>query len=323
MGTETDTYNLSRVGFFKPAPPFLIMLAYLELIRPGNCLMSLVAVAIGALLASGGNLTIFLDMASPVYLALLAVFLITGAGNAINDYLDTEADRVNKPRRPIPSGRLSARTVLGFSIILFAAGIALSGFLTWYALFIAVFNSALLVVYSYHLQNKILLGNIAIGYLVGSTFLFGGAALGSMFLPFLLFILAMFSTISREIVKDLEDLEGDRRGFLKRLASGAKRIAERFGTKGREAEFRIRKDRAKDIAILSMLAAIMASPLPYVLGVLGLPYLIILAPTVMVFLLSVAAITRAGTKKEFAKASRMIKLGMNLGLLAFIAGVLL
>ncbi len=298
------------------------MLAYLELMRPGNCLMSLIAVAIGALLASGGNLTIFINP-SPVYLAVVVVFLITGAGNVINDYIDTEADKINKPRRPIPSGRVSPKAALGFSTILFAAGVALSGFLTWYALTLAVFNSVLLVVYSCHLQNKILLGNIAVGYLVGSTFLFGGAALGNLCLPFLLMLLAMFSTISREVVKDLEDLEGDRKGFLKRLASGAKRVAERFGIKGREAELRVEKGRAKAIAAASMLTAIAASPLPYLLGVLGLPYLVMLVPAVLVFLASLVTIIRASTKKEFARASRFIKLGMNLGLLAFILGVLL
>ncbi len=298
------------------------MLAYLELMRPGNCVMSLVAVAIGALLASGGDLTIFINP-SPVHLAVVVVFLVTGAGNTINDYMDTEADRINKPKRPIPSGRVSPRAALGFSTSLFAVGIILSGFLTWYALALAVFNSVLLVVYSHCLQNKILLGNIAVGYLVGSTFLFGGAALGNLFLPFLLMLLAMFSTISREVVKDLEDLEGDRKGFLKRLASGARRVAERFGVKGKEAELRIEKGRAKVIAAASMLIAIAASPLPYLLGVLGIPYLVVLVPTILVFLVSLATIIRASTKKGFAKASRFIKLGMNLGLLAFIVGVLL
>jgi geranylgeranylglycerol-phosphate geranylgeranyltransferase len=298
------------------------MLAYLELMRPGNCIMSLVAVAIGALLASGGNLTIFINP-SPVHLAVAVVFLITGAGNVINDYLDLEADRINKPKRPIPSGRVSPRAALVFSISLFTVGIILSGFLTWYALALAVFNAALLVAYSYYLQNKVLLGNIAVGYLVGSTFLFGGAALGNLYLPFLLMLLAMFSTISREVVKDLEDLEGDRKGFLKRLASGTKRIAERFGIKDRGAELRIEKGRAKAIAAASMLTAMAASPLPYLLGVLGLPYLVVLVPTIVVFLVALVTIIRASTKKEFASASRFIKLGMNLGLLAFIAGVLL
>ncbi len=298
------------------------MPAYTEMMRPGNCAMSIVAALIGALLATGGNLTIFMDPLSPAYLAALVVFLITGAGNVINDYVDVEADKVNRPKRPIPSGRVSSRAALAFSVILFGSGIALSAFLTYYALALAVFNSLLLVVYSYHLQNKILMGNLAIGYLVGSTFLFGGAAFGNLFLASLLFLLAMFATISREIVKDLEDLEGDRQSFLKRLTSGAKKVAERFGVKDKVAGLKIEKRNAKAIASASMVLAIAASPLPYIFGVLGMVYLILLIPTDAVFLYSLVSIIRADKRKQFRRSSRLIKLGMNIGLIAFIAGVL-
>jgi geranylgeranylglycerol-phosphate geranylgeranyltransferase len=299
------------------------MISYLELMRPGNCVMSVIAVAVGALLAAGGNLNIFLDPSSPTaYIAMLVVFLVTGAGNAINDYTDIEADKINKPRRPIPSGRVSARATLWFTILLFVAGIGLSAFLTYFAFIIAVVNSIMLVIYSRHLQNKILLGNIAVGYLVGSTFLFGGAALGNLFLPFLLMILAMFSTISREVVKDLEDIEGDKKGFLKRLASGAKKVAERFGMKEGETEIKINRRLAKAIAIISMLVAITASPIPYVLGILGFPYLILLVPTVLIFISSIYMMATAKTRKSFARTSKIIKIGMNLGLLAYVVGII-
>ncbi len=236
--------------------------------------------------------------------------------------MDIEADRINRPKRPIPSGRVSPRSAFVFSMLLFVSGISLSTLLTWYALALAVLNSIMLIVYSYSLQNKILLGNMAIGYLVGSTFLFGGAALGNLYLPFLLFLLAMFSTISREVVKDLEDLEGDRQSFLKKIASGARRVAERFGIRGEETRLKIDKRNAKVLAAASMVFATAASPLPYLLGVLGLTYIVILIPADMVFIYSLATIIRADTKKGFARSSKVIKLGMNIGLLAFIAGAL-
>ena len=298
------------------------MPAYLEMMRPGNCVMSIVAVVIGSLLASGGNLAIFLDPLSPAYIAAVVVFMITGAGNVINDYVDIEADRINRPKRPIPSGRVSPKAALVFSLMLFAAGITLSISLTWYALALAVLNSAVLIIYSYSLQNKILLGNITVGYLVGSTFLFGGAALGNLYLPFLLMLLAMFSTISREVVKDLEDIEGDRKSFLKKIASGAKKVAERFGIRGEETRLKIDKRNAKALAAASMVLAIMASPLPYLLDILGLTYIIILIPTDIIFIYALFTILKSDTRKGFARSSRFIKLGMNIGLLAFIAGVL-
>lgn len=296
------------------------MFPYITLMRPVNAFMSVIAVLIGGLLVAGNNPTLFSNL-YPLGFALLAVFLITGAGNAINDYIDVESDRLNKPKRPIPSGRISRRKALAFSVVLFAIGILFTLFINWACILIAVINSILLVVYSYSLQDKILLGNIVIGYLVGSTFLFGGASLGNLLLPGLLMLLAGLSTISREIVKDLEDIEGDRKNFLKRLTSGVKMRLSRFVGK-KEAGFALEKGRAKAAAGIFMLLAIIISPLPYTLGILGFTYLVILVPTDLVFLSSIIILAKGKGKKKFSRTSKIIKIGMLLALIAFIFGVL-
>jgi len=296
------------------------MFPYITLMRPVNAFMAVIAVLIGGLLVAGKNPALFSNL-YPLGFALLAVFLITGAGNAINDYIDLESDKINKPQRPIPSGRVSRRKALAFSIVLFAAGIFLTLFINWACILIAVVNSILLVVYSYSLQDRILLGNIVIGYLVGSTFLFGGASFGNLLLPGLLMLLAGLSTISREIVKDLEDIEGDRKSFLKKIASGVKVRLSRFVGK-EEAGLVLKKGRAKAAAGIFLLLAIIISPLPYILGILGFAYLAILIPTDLVFLSSVFLLARKGVKKRFSRTSRIIKIGMFLALIAFIFGVL-
>ncbi len=298
------------------------MLSYLEMMRPGNCLMSVLAVIIGSLLVTGPDPNLFFNPVSPVYLAALAVFLISGGGNAINDFVDIESDRINRPDRPIPSGRISSRSAFSFTIILFLAGIAIAGFLTWMAFLIAIINSAVLILYSYSLQNKIFIGNLAIGYLVGSTFLFGGAVFGNLTLPFMLMLLAMFSTISREVVKDLEDLEGDRKSFLKRIEEGVKRFAERFGV-GEGAELSVEMKKSRILAFTSLLLSLVVSPLPYIMGIFGENYLVFLVPCVAVFAYCLVRISAASTRKDFGHISKSIKIGMNLGLLAFIMGVLL
>jgi geranylgeranylglycerol-phosphate geranylgeranyltransferase len=296
------------------------MFGYLRIIRPLNCVMTAVAVFIGGLLVANLGALFF---AEKIYLAMAAAFLIAGAGNIINDYVDMESDRINRPKRPIPSGQIGRKSALAFSILLFLVGIFLAGFINWIAFGIAVFNSLLLIAYSLCLQNKLLLGNISISYLVGSGFLFGGVALGNPFLPLVLMLLAFFANLSREIVKDLEDIEGDRKSFLKRIAAGIKKsIAERFGFTGGGAELKYGRRKLKIIAGFSLLLAIAVSPLPYMLGILGLSYLIILIPTDLVFLISALFLTRTGSSKGFHRISRMIKLGMLLGLIAFIVGAL-
>jgi len=293
-------------------------IGYLKILRPLNCVMTAIAVFIGGLLIAEFGTLIY---AEKIYLAMAAAFLIAGAGNAINDYVDVESDRINRPKRPIPSGQVGKRWALVYSILLFLVGIFLAGFINWIAFGVAVFNSALLIVYSVSLQNKLLLGNISISYLVGSGFLFGGVALGNMFLPLLLMLLAFFANLSREIVKDLEDIEGDRKSFLKRVAAGIRRtIGERFGFTGSGAELKYGRRKLKIIAGFSLLLVIATSPLPYMFGILGLSYLIILIPTDIVFLVAVLFTIKAESKKGFHRISRMIKLGMFLGLLAFIIG---
>ena len=75
------------------------MNAYLEIIRPGNAIMAVIAVLLVAIISGIFTLN--------VLLACTVVFIITGAGNSINDYFDHKIDAINKPYRPIPSGRIS------------------------------------------------------------------------------------------------------------------------------------------------------------------------------------------------------------------------
>lgn len=296
------------------------MIGYLKLLRPGNAAMAAIAVMVGGFLVLGRAGFLGGPLAG-LALAMAAAFLITGAGNAINDYFDLESDRVNRPRRPIPSGQVGRKSALAFSIMLFLMGIALSGFINWACFAIAIINSLLLVEYSHALQDKILVGNIAVSYLVGSTFLFGGAAMGNPALPLLFMFLAALSNLGREIVKGLEDLEGDRLKFLKKLASGIRGVAERFGLRQGRAGI-MHEKRITIVAGISLLLAIFVSPLPYLLGMLGISYLAVLIPADFLFALAMALLTRASGKKHFHKISMVIKLGMFLGLMAFIVGVL-
>ncbi len=295
------------------------MLGYLKIIRPLNCVMTAIAVLIGGLIVS--EYSVF--TAEKIYLAIAAAFLITGAGNAINDYVDVESDRINRPKRPIPSGHVGRRSALVFSITLFLVGIILAGFINYLAFGIAILNSIILIVYSFSLQNKLLLGNIAISYLVGSGFLFGGVSLGNPTLPLLLMLLAFFANLAREIIKDLEDIEGDRKSFLKRIAAGIKKtIADRFGFTGSGPQLKYGKRSFKFIAGCSLLIAVVISPIPYTSRILGLSYLLVLIPTDIILFLSAVFLTRVDSKKGFHRTSKLIKLGMLLGLIAFIAGSL-
>lgn len=102
---------------------------YLELMRYGNCLMAGFAAVIGTLIAfnilMSGPVSSSFARSFPFLdagLVFLVVFMVSGAGNAINDYFDIKIDSINRPERPIPSGRVKAKEALYFSYLLFTLG---------------------------------------------------------------------------------------------------------------------------------------------------------------------------------------------------------
>jgi geranylgeranylglycerol-phosphate geranylgeranyltransferase len=266
--------------------------AYWEILRPFNCLMAAAAAIIGLAIAGG---------LEPWAMALIffTVFLVTGAGNAVNDYYDSEIDAINRLGRPIPSGRITQAAALRYSIALFLAGCLLAGMVNMVCLGLAAFNSVLLFFYARNLKAAPLSGNITVAFLTGSTFLFGGAAAGVQGLaanqvPFLLSFLV---SMSREIAKDIEDMAGD-------LAGGARTLPILAG-----------ESLSRVLAAGFALAAVALSFLPP----FGKGYLAVVAVADIFFLLSV----KMTLQGDATGAQKALKKGMAVALVAFLAGALL
>lgn len=237
----------------------------LELTRPVNAVAAGMLTFIGAFVAGG------LDMWVAVGAAVGATVLATAAGNAMNDYFDREIDGINQPDRPIPRGAVAPRTALGFSGLLFAGAVVFALALPFVAIAIAVINLLALVAYTELFKGLPGVGNAVVGYLGGSTFLFGAAAVGRITAAVVvLFALAALSTVAREIVKDVEDVAGDRREGLNTLPIA---IGERP---------------ALWLAAGLLAVALLASPLPYLQETFGWPYLAVVAVADLV--MAVAAV---------------------------------
>jgi len=267
--------------------------------------MAAFSASLGVLIAyniiSGNAGTITLPLNETIYVGLVA-FMVTGAGNAINDYYDIEIDRINKPERPIPSGKISKSKALYFSISLFALGILIAFFINTICGAIALFNSLLLIFYAATLKRTALIGNLSVGYLTGSTFLFGGAVFynnGGIEAVSVLFLLATLATIAREIVKDIEDIEGDR-------LDGASTLAISIGSK-----------KAAYLASIIGFIAVLASPLPYLQSLLSVRYLAVVFVADILFFVAVGAILK---EKNAAKSSKLFKMAMFAALIAFLVG---
>ncbi len=267
----------------------------LELTRPVNAVVAGGLTLIGAFVA--GGLTGPGGALMPAAAAAAATVLAVGAGNAVNDYFDRDIDRVNAPDRPIPSGAVSPRAALAFSGVLFALAVALALTLPPVAIAIAVVNLLALVAYTELFKGLPGVGNAVVAYLGGSTFLFGGAAVGEPLTAGILAALAALSTFARELIKDVEDVAGDRQEGLNTLPIA---IGERP---------------ALAVALLSLALAVAASPLPYLTGTLGVAYLVAVIPGDAVML--------GATVEAFGDPSagqRHLKYGMFLAAAAFVVG---
>ena len=162
---------------------------------------------------------------------VLSMMSIAAAGNIINDYFDIKADRINKPNRTFVSRKLKKRWAIvthwWFNSLGLMLALALAYF-KWnlFLFFIPFLTAGVLWSYSVKLKRMSLIGNIAVAFLTALVpfmfFLFyysssdyfllsaqRSNALKALvvFLMFCAFIL----NLMRELIKDVEDLEGDKR----------------------------------------------------------------------------------------------------------------
>ena len=261
-----------------------------ELTRPMNAVAAGVLTFIGTFV--GGD-----PFSTLAVIAVLATVLATGAGNSINDFLDREIDAINVPDRPIPRGAVSPRLALWQSALLMGSAVLLALTLPFAAIIIAIVNLLALITYTSIFKGLPGVGNAVVAFLVGSTFLFGGAAVAGIEETVILFALAALATLGREIIKDVEDIVGDTEEGLNTLPIA---IGQR---------------RALLVAAACLVLASLSSPLPYLLGIFGYVYLGIVTLAI--------AIMVGGVLRSFSdpgRGQRFVKVGMFLGILAFIAG---
>ncbi len=258
-------------------------------------------------------------------LLALATLLLAASGNVINDYFDVRIDRINRPDNVVVGREIPRRTALLLHVIFTITGVFIGLFLAYvtrkesYALMF-VLIPGLLWYYSTTLKKQMLIGNLAIAMLTalvpfvvvsmefatlarvhGNAILQSDACSTAWFWTTGFAFFAFISTITRELIKDMEDLEGDRE-------AGCHTMPVEMGL-----------DYSRSIVLLLTVASIAAmwiilAMVPrlhqslitwvYFFLFLTIPYII------MGFM-----ILKAKTRKEFHKASSMSKIIMLMGIL--------
>lgn len=279
------------------------LIAYFELARPLNGIIAFISAGLGGIFASQGNIENLVDIR--LLLVSVSALVMLSAGNAINDYCDYNIDRINRPQRPLPSGRIRRTDALIFAIVLTVIGISLGTLINRNATGIAILVSVALASYAFYLKRTPFVGNLVVSGLTGLTFIAGGVAIDSGQGTLIPAIFAFLFTTAREIVKDLEDTEGDRKNNAKTLATLNPKIAVR-------------------IAIGFMASVILFSPIPYLLGWYSWHYLIVILIGVDVVLIGLAIrLFQDASKESCASIQRWMKWDIFVGLVAIYLGALL
>lgn len=165
---------------------------------------------------------------------VITTVLITGAGYVINDYFDTKTDRVNRPDNILVGTKINRRAAILFHVILNIIAILLGIYISYiigeiYFSFLFIVIPGVLWFYSTTYKRQLLIGNIIVAILTALVPIlvivfelpllnnvYGKhlVALGLDFSYIFYWIcafgfFAFLTTLIREIIKDIEDFEGD------------------------------------------------------------------------------------------------------------------
>jgi 4-hydroxybenzoate polyprenyltransferase len=192
------------------------MKAYWIILRPVNLLLTLLTQGLFYLSASRvytNNLII--DWENIRYPAALyntlACILIASGGYIINDIFDIETDTINKPHKRIIAKSIKLKHARIYYAILTTIGIGF-GFLTGFGMgILCVTMSVLLYFYSSDFKGEHLQGNLLISLMAGMVVYVASRGVYGVSKTFFAeyACIAFLITLSREMIKDIEDMEGD------------------------------------------------------------------------------------------------------------------
>jgi geranylgeranylglycerol-phosphate geranylgeranyltransferase len=192
-------------------------LAFVSILRPQNLFIGSLTVISGFAVAYVHNpVGVFSSYLTLLVVGYLIYSLVAGAGNTVNDIMDIEIDRINRPHRALPSGRMAIRQAWIYVTFLTVLAVIVSIFVGLLSFMLVTFF--IVVGFAYAAKGKIL--GIAGNFMVAFSFAFGvlfgsfiyGETVGAIIIPvpsWLFFLTAFMILQARETIKGAEDVEGD------------------------------------------------------------------------------------------------------------------
>ena len=257
-------------------------------------------------------------------ISLLSTLLIAAAGYIINDYFDVKTDKINRPNTVVIDVVIKRRWAMILHILLNAIGLVLGLYLALKChnlklVLFQILSILLLWFYSTHFKKQLLVGNIVVSlltaaipimpmvydyYLTGEINPMISMIIGSFLNTLVIIVLgyssfAFLTSFAREVVKDMEDYEGD-------IKTGGKTMPIVWGM--------ITSKVVTFFTIIITIGLLLLACLKfhkdqhnvavyYILGLVILPLIILLIQTI-----------KATTSKDFKLASLLLKFTMLFGI---------
>ena len=275
-----------------------------ELTRLEHGLMYGIGVVIGIVVSSGLEIEF-----NKLFFGILTAIFLQAAAFALNDYCDYEVDLKNKRMdRPLVRGELSRRTALLVTLILTPIGFLVAILISIEAFLLAFLITLAGFLYDLKLKEFGVMGNVYIAFSMAAPFIFGSVVALNTVTPAVAVLasIAFLSGFAREIMKGIEDVEGDALRNVKTIA--------RMKGLGVAANY------SAAIFILSVLL----SPIPFLYldkFAFDLKYLIPVLITDFILLkISYELISSRFEVVQIRKYRKQSLIAMLLGLIGFLAG---
>jgi geranylgeranylglycerol-phosphate geranylgeranyltransferase len=186
-----------------------------ELMRLEHGVMLFLGILIGSVIALEGKT---LPSWDKFILTFFTALFLEASTFALNDYFDLDIDIVNKRNdRPLVRGDIKPKTALILFAVFFPLGIICSYFVNFACFIIALITALFAILYDSHMKKIKFIGNFYIAYVMAIPFVFGGVAVidannFSFSIDPAIYIIALIAFLAgsgREIMKDVQDYEGD------------------------------------------------------------------------------------------------------------------
>lgn len=268
--------------------------SYIKITRPLNVLITFIVVVAAILISAQHQIKL-----STIILVSLSAAITAAAGNIINDVYDIETDKVSHPNRVLAQGLLSKKEAVFLYNIFNVIAIILVSCISDFLIVIVLFTIILLYGYSAYLKKLPLVGNIIIAFLTGLAFIYGGFAADNPIAAIIPAVFAFLINLIREIVKDIQDIEGDLELNYKTfpIVSGI--------------------NNSKRMIIIISLLLIGATFYPYITNLYRIEYFLIVMIIVNPLLvLCIKHLFDMKKENKYSIVSSILKLNMLIGLMA-------